>query len=125
MLTVTAAPRFQLRLIAGDHQTSLVNILIEIQDTFNCVTPRRLPSVTVTPDKDEIESLINDLQQPITKDNDTNKIFGLPSYSGQNMIGQVLKSFLQEINEINNHNLANAIASKMIFSKNHVKHLFV
>jgi hypothetical protein len=115
MLAATAAPRFKLRLPAGDSNISLVNILVEIKDTLNCVTQQRLTTpVIVTANKDEIERLVNDLQQPITEDNDINKIFGLPDDSGQNMIEQVLKSFLQEINEMNNHNLEIAIASKSI-----------
>ncbi len=114
MLTSTAAQTFQLRLIAGDSNTSLVHILVEIQDTLNCITSYKLPSVVVTPDKYAIENLINILQQTITKDNYTDEIFDLPDGSNQNMIRQVLNLLSQEMNALNSDSVADAIASKNI-----------
>lgn len=115
MLTSTAAQVFQLRLIAGDSNTSLVHILVEIEDTLNCMTPYKLqPAVVVTPDKDAIENLINTFQQTITKDNDTNEIFNLTDDSSQHMIRQVLNSLSQGMNVLNSDNVADAIASKNV-----------
>jgi hypothetical protein len=112
MLASTAAPRFQLRLPAGDRNTSLVNIVVEIQDTLNCVEQFELPSVVVMPEVDRMQTLIDDLQQPITEENDTQRIFDLPPNIGQNTFGQILTSISQGINDMNMHDVEIAIASK-------------
>jgi len=111
IIAFSPVPTFQVRLPAGDNQTSLLNLIINIQDTLACITVYNISSVSVTPDTVGIANLINDIQGPsggVT----TNPIVQLLASGNQNIVGQVIASLSQQFNQMNSENLNTAVSSK-------------
>jgi hypothetical protein len=101
----------QLRLPAGDLNTSSVYIIVLIRDILNSVTEYYMQSVVVTPDMTNIMILIDMLQQSNIELINTNSIIQLISSGDQNIVAQVLTSLSQVLNEMNNQNIDMAISS--------------
>ncbi len=111
IIAFSPVPTFQVRLPAGDNQTSLLNLMINIQDTLACVTEYNISSVSVTPDTVGIANLINDIQGSSVGAT-TNPIVQLLASGNQNTVGQVIASLSQQFNQMNSENLNTAVSSK-------------
>lgn len=106
--------RVGLRLSAGIGNDSLVNIIIEIRDTLNCVTEFDLSSISVRTDTATTNELINVLQQTNAQSINSNPVIQLLSSGNQNTIGQVLTSLSQIFNEMNLQNLETTVQSQIL-----------
>ncbi|CAF1529483.1 unnamed protein product, partial [Adineta steineri] len=101
---------FQVRLPAGDNETSLLNLVIYVRDLAGSVTQVNISSVNVIADSVTINDLIDkitNLSSTITN----NAIVRLLSSGNQNVVGQIMTSLSQEFNQINNDNLDKAISN--------------
>ena len=111
IVAFSSVSTFQVRLPAGDKQTSLLHLIIYIRDQLDCITELNLTSVTVVPDSEGINNLINIIQTS-SSNIETNPIVQLLLSGNQNTIGQILTSFSQQINKMNTESLDKAISSK-------------
>ncbi|CAF1124640.1 unnamed protein product [Adineta steineri] len=101
---------FQVRLPAGDNETSLLNLVVYVRDLAGSVTQVNISSVNIIADL----TTINDLIDKITNSSSTitnNAIVRLLSSGNQNIVGQIMTSLSQEFNQMNNDNLDKAISS--------------
>ena len=112
MVAFSAVPTIQLRLPAGDDNTSLIYLVASIRDTLDCVKQSNISSVTVLPDSEKMAHLIETLQNP-SSDKTKDPLVQILSSGNQNTIGQVISSLSQQFNKINNQTVENAVASKM------------
>ena len=94
MIAYWSFSQYQLRLPPSQNQTSLLNLIIFIRDQFDCVTQYNLTSVYVQSNKTELNSTI----QLLTNGN-------------QMTMNQILISFSQQLNQINDENIQQAIAN--------------
>jgi hypothetical protein len=105
MLAFSSESDIQLLLPSTNDNTSLLNIVAYISDTYDCVTEFNMSSVLVEADLSGIDSL----------QNSTNNAFIQMLASGnQNRISQVITSLSQQMNQINNQAIETAVASKCI-----------
>ena len=111
MIAFSAVSSFQVRLPAGDNETSLVNIVIYIRDLLDCIIEVNMSSIYVIVNSDEINNLISSLEDSSSQINN-NQFVRLLSSRNQNVVGQILTSLSQEFNNINTENIDNAISSK-------------
>ncbi|CAF4104041.1 unnamed protein product, partial [Adineta steineri] len=101
---------FQVRLPAGDNETSLLNLVVYVRDLVGSVTQVNISFVNVIADF----ATINDLIDKITNLSSTitdNPIVRLLSSGNQNVVGQIFISLSQEFNQMNVDNLDKAISS--------------
>ncbi|CAF4382868.1 unnamed protein product, partial [Adineta steineri] len=101
---------FQVRLPAGDNETSLLNLVIYVRDLVGSVTQVNISSVNVITDL----VVINDLIDKITNSSSTitnNAIVRLLSSGNQNVVGQMIISLSQELNQMSSENLDKAISN--------------
>ncbi|CAF0785734.1 unnamed protein product [Adineta steineri] len=101
---------FQVRLPAGDNETSLLNLVIYVRDIVGSVTQVNISSVNVITDL----IVINDLIDKITNSSSTitnNAIVRLLSSGNQNVVGQMIISLSQELNQMSSENLDKAISN--------------
>ncbi len=113
---------FQVRLPAGDDQTSLLHLIVQIRDTLDCITEYNMSSLTVLPDSVGINDLINDIQSSsggIT----TNPIVQLLASGNQNIVGQMISSLSQQFNKMNQESLNEAVLGKSL--DNMIKVIFI
>ncbi len=111
MIAFSFVSAFEVRLPAGNDQTSLLNLVIHIRDTLDCITEWNMTSVIVTPDSSSISDLIN-IFQTSTNLLTTNPIVQLLSSGNQNTVGQILTSISQQFNKMNSESLETAVSSK-------------
>jgi hypothetical protein len=100
MVGFTSASNLQLRLPAGNDNTSLVNLVVHIRDTFDCITEYNSSSLTLVLDSTEINDLINNLQISSNAINN-NPIAQLLASGNQDMVGQIITSLSQIFNKMN------------------------
>jgi hypothetical protein len=106
MLAFSWESEIQLVLPSTNDNTSLLNIVAYISDTYDCVTEFNMSSVLVEADLSAIDSL----------QNSTNNAFIQMLASGnQNRISQVITSISQQLNQINNLAIETAVGSKCIY----------
>ncbi|CAF0947824.1 unnamed protein product [Adineta steineri] len=101
---------FQVRLPAGDNETSLLNLVVHVRDLVGSVTQVNITSVNIIADLATINDLINKIinsSNTITN----NPIVRLLSSGNQNVVGQMIISLSQELNQMNSENLDNAISN--------------
>ena len=111
MIAFSPLSTFQVRLPAGNDQTSLLHIIVNIRDTLDCIIELNISSVSVLSDSAGISELINNLQS--SSDGQTNNpIAQLLASGNQNTVGQILTSLSQEFNKMNNNNVDKAVSSK-------------
>jgi len=110
MIAFSSVSDFQIRLPAGDAQTSLLNIVIHIRDILDCVTEVNISSVSVIPDSTGITDLINTLQNS-PNEITNNPIVRLLASQNQNIVGQIITSLSQQFNQINNESVNKAASS--------------
>jgi hypothetical protein len=97
---------FDIQLPAGD----VMNLIVHIRDTFECVTEYNMSSVSVIPDTTVINNLINNLQVSTSAANN-NPIVQLLTGGNQNTVGQVITSLSQVFNNMNTQSIQNAVSS--------------
>ena len=110
MLAFTPVSLSQLRMPAGDGNTSSLNLIGFVRDTLDCVTEFNMSSIIVVPDSAGIASFVDAVQQSgagITN----NPLVQLLASGNQNTIGQVITSLSQEFNKMNSQHVANAVSS--------------
>jgi len=113
MLAFSSVPTIQVRLPAGNDQTTLLHIVAVIRDRLDCIAERNLSSVAVLSDSEGLANLVATFQnKKNTKIN--NPILQTLSSGNQNLIGQIITSVSLEFNKINNQTIESAISSKMI-----------
>ena len=111
MVSFASASSFRLRLTAGSGNGSLVNLVVHIRDTFDCITEYDLPSLSVLPDTTEINDLIDYLKLPTSTTNQK-PILQLLATGNQNLVGQIVNSISQVLNEMNIEYLEQAVLGK-------------
>jgi hypothetical protein len=110
LIGFSSVSQFEVRLPVGNENTSLLQLLIYIRDTFDCSTQFNLSSVIVQSDSSSIDNLMNTFQNSpnsLTK----NPIIQLLSSGNQNTVGQILTSISQQFNKINIQSLNNAFSN--------------
>ena len=110
MIAFSSVETLQVRLPAGNVNTSLLYIYAYIRDTLDCVTKVNLSSVVVISDLSQMNSLIDSLQNSnngITN----NPLVQMLASENQNTVSQVIISLSQEFNKINNQAIENAVTS--------------
>ncbi|CAF1644087.1 unnamed protein product [Adineta ricciae] len=100
---------FQVQLPPGDNQTSLLNIVIHIRDTLDCVTIVNMTQISVFINQNEI----NDLQNLANLSNN-NPIVQLLWSGNQNIVGQIVNSVSQTLNQMNTESINNAISNGLV-----------
>jgi hypothetical protein len=108
LIAFSPIPDFQVRLPAGDDQLYLI---INIRDTFDCVTEFNMSFVSVVADSLSMNDL-SDILQNITDEINKNSLIRLLASKSQNIVGQILISLSKEFNKINNQIVENAVLSK-------------
>ncbi|CAF4146964.1 unnamed protein product, partial [Adineta steineri] len=101
---------FQVRLPAGDNETSLLNLVVYVRDLLNSVTQVNISAVSVIADL----AIINDLIDKITDSSSTitnDPIVRLLSSGNQNVVGQMIIALSQELNQMSSENLDKAISN--------------
>ncbi|CAF4271883.1 unnamed protein product, partial [Adineta steineri] len=110
MIAFSTEYNFQVRLPAGDNKTSLLNFVIYVRDFLNSITQVNISSVNVIRDF----AIINDLIDKVKTSSSTitnNPIVQLLSSGNQNVVGQMIISLSQELNQMNSENLDKAISN--------------
>jgi len=111
ILAFSSIPTTQVRLPAGNDNTSFINLIVYIRDTLDGITEYNLSSPSIVPDTVEINNLIDNLQISTNAANN-NPIVQLLSSGNQNIVGQIIISLSQIFNRMNIENLENTISSK-------------
>jgi len=111
MVAFSSVSIFQVRLPAGDNQTSLLNLVIYVRDILDCITEVNMSSIIVQVNSNDINNLINVLQSSSNQINN-NQFIQLLSSGNQNVVGQVITSLSQQFNQMSNENVDNAVSSK-------------
>jgi hypothetical protein len=111
MIAFTSVSNFQVRLPAGNDNSSLVNLIIYIRDTLDCFAEYNISSPSVVPDTTAINDLIDNLKGSASVIN-SNPIVQLLAGGNQNTIGQVIISISQVFNQMNIESLQNTVSSK-------------
>jgi hypothetical protein len=114
ILSHTTKSSIKLRLPASIDQTSTLQIVVQIRDTFDSGTEVNLSSIIVLANSSAIKNLIDILQN---SDNDLSNdpLIQLLSSDDQNTVGQIITSISQVFNEINDDTIKNAALSKCLF----------
>jgi len=116
MIGFSSMSNFDVQLPAGDDNTSMVNLIVHIRDTLECVAEYNMSSVSVIPDTAGINNLINNLQVSTNAANN-NPIVQLLAGGNQNTVGQIITSLSQVFNKMNTQNLENAVSSNKYSKK--------
>ena len=102
---------FQVRLPAGNNQTSKIHLVISIRDQFDYVAEYNMSSVIITWDLAEINTLIDDITNS-SPEVIMNPIVQLLASENQNIVGQIITSLAQILNKFSNDHLAQALSGK-------------
>ena len=121
IVAYSAVPIFQVRLPAGDNQTSTLHLLVHIRDELECITALNMSSVIVIADSAGMMNLITDIQSSSGGDT-SNPIVQLLASGNQNIVGQVLTSVSQQFNRINEDSIDRAVSSQ---SRNHPANILI
>ncbi|CAF3807836.1 unnamed protein product [Rotaria sp. Silwood1] len=101
---------FQVRLLTGENQTLLLNIVIYIRDFLDCITEVNMSSISVISDSAGINDLINNIQS--SSNEITNNPIVQLLYSGnQNIVGQIITSLSQYFNQMNTESVDDAVSN--------------
>jgi hypothetical protein len=111
MIAFTSVSNLQVRLPAGNNNSSLVNLIVHIRDTLNCFAEYNISSPIVVPDTAGINDLIANLKASTNVIN-SNPIVQLLVGGNQNTVGQVITSISQVFNQMNTESLQNTVSSK-------------
>ncbi|CAF1390512.1 unnamed protein product, partial [Adineta ricciae] len=112
MIAFSSVTQFQLQLPAGNEQTAMLNLVVYVRDLLDCVTEVNMSAVHVIADTVAINQLMESIQ--ISSSSTTlsdNPTVQLLSSGNQNIVGQVLTSFSQQLNLMENTSVAKATSS--------------
>jgi hypothetical protein len=109
MLAFTIQSSLQIYLPAGDDNTSLLNLTVQIRDLLNCVQTYFMDPIVVTLDQKSIDTFFDIRKNPNNGDTNNPIVQALTS-GNQNIVGATVTSLSQEFNKKNKQNLDNAIA---------------
>ncbi|CAF1443700.1 unnamed protein product, partial [Adineta ricciae] len=109
IIAYSTVPMFQVLLPAGNNQTTLLHLTVYIRDQMDCTTVLNLSSVSVISDTIAVTNLINDIQSSSNRST-TNSIIQLLASGNQNLVGQVLTSVSQQLNQMNDESLDRAVS---------------
>ena len=121
LIAFSSLSMFQLRLPAGQKNTSILRLSVTIRDRMDCVRQVNLPSIVVRIDSDEIDHFLLSLQSltvgadtsmPSSTTLNNNPLVQILSSGNQNAVGQVLGSLSQQFNDINTQALQTAADSQ-------------
>ncbi|UJR16871.1 hypothetical protein I4U23_003769 [Adineta vaga] len=101
IVAYSAISNFQVRLPAGDNQTSLLHLTIHIRDTLDCIIVLNISTVHVQADLVEITNLIDNINSQ-SNTRMTNPIVQSLASENQNIVSQLINSLSQEFNKMNN-----------------------
>jgi len=110
MLAFTIKSSLEIYLPAGDDNTSLLNLTVQIRDLLNCVKEYFMEPIVVTLDQKSIDTFSDIIKNP-NNGNTNNPIVQALTSGNQNIVGATVTSLSQEFNKKNKQNLDNAIAS--------------
>ncbi|CAF1473458.1 unnamed protein product [Adineta ricciae] len=96
---------FEVRLPADDLNTSVIHLTVFIRDQFDCIQEVNITSVTIIQDLLEINNLLNNIK--------TNSTLRLISSTNQNVVGQVIYSFSQQLNQLDGQNIDKALSNNI------------
>ena len=113
MIAFSSVPTMQVRLPAGQANTSVLHLLVVIRDAMDCVAEANVLSVVVRTDSSAIDEFVSTVQASAS----TTALNRLPLvqalHSGNQIaIGQVLSSLSQQFNGINTQALQTAAHSE-------------
>ena len=110
LVAFSSVPMFQVRLPAGSNTTSRLNLFVKIQDTLNSYTDFNLTPVLVVQDTTILSDFIDSIRNG-TNISTNQFLFQLLSTGDQNTVEQIITILSQELNQINNEQLQNAVTS--------------
>jgi hypothetical protein len=113
MLGFTTLSTFQIRLPAGNDNTSLLMLRVHIRDMLDCVAEFDLESPVVVADLTAINTLIDVLQEP-SNGATNNSYVRLLASRNQNTVAQVITLLAREFSKMNKQNIETAIVSKYL-----------
>ncbi|CAF1506830.1 unnamed protein product [Adineta ricciae] len=101
MIAFSMISTFDVYLPIGDNETSLINLVIDIQDEFNCLIEVNISSVNVISDGILIDNIT---ENPMNK---------LLSSENQNLIAQIIISICEELNQMNKNSFIDLSVSSL------------
>ena len=110
LVAFSSVPMFQVRLPAGSNTTSRLNLFVKIQDTLDSYTDFNLTPVLVVQDTTILSDFIDSIRNG-TNISTNQFLFQLLSTGDQNTVEQIITILSQELNQINNEQLQNAVTS--------------
>ena len=113
IIAFSAVHIFQVRLPAGDNQTSVLHLLVQIRDELDCITELNISSVIVIADTMEVTNLIMDVQSS-SGGNTNSPLVQLLASGNQNIVGQVLTSVSQQFTRMNDEFINQAVFSQFL-----------
>jgi hypothetical protein len=109
MLAFSFVSTIQLLLPPTNDNTSLLNIVVYIRDTYDCAKQFNISSILVESDLTQIDGLIGN-----SRNSTTNAFFQMLNSGNQNAVSQVVTSISQQSNTINNQAIQTALESKSL-----------
>lgn len=106
--------QFQVRLSAGSGNTSVVDLVVEIRDRFDCVTEVNISSVVVRADVSSVSQLIDTFENSF-ESLSSNPMVQLLSSGNQNVVAQLVTSLCEQFNQRSNEALGEVVSSKSFF----------
>ena len=103
MIAFSYVPIFQVRLPSGSNETSSIHLILSIRNLLDSWIDINMSSINITIDIRENSSSIS---------TNHSQFIHLLSNGNQNSIGQMVILLSQQLNQMNNQSLANAISSR-------------
>ena len=107
MIAFSPVSSFEVYLPVGEGPSSSLQLLIYIRDSRDCLTEWNLTSIIVQPERNAFVDLLYSSPGSLS-----NPFVRLVSTSNQNRVGQVLSSVSQQLNQVDDDNLQQAISSQ-------------
>ncbi|CAF5043887.1 unnamed protein product, partial [Rotaria sp. Silwood1] len=104
MIGFSFVPHFQVRLPVGDESTSVLNMIVQIRDSYDCIAEWNISSIVVIMDMKPLISLIKGLHGSSEEINN-NPLIRLLASGNQNTMGQIITLISQEFNKMNIQNI--------------------
>ena len=101
---------FQVRLATDAETETVVNLTVHIRDQRDCITAYNLSSVVISPDLVGMTDLIDRVLN-VSQTLPSNAFVQLLTSGNQNLVGQLITSFSQQLNRINRQALTNLLLS--------------
>jgi hypothetical protein len=126
MLGYNTSTIFQVRMPIGNLNSTLLQILVQVRDKYDCVTEVNLPWISVLPDMNNIISLIKAVESTLP-DADysnmmtANSLISILYDGNQNDVCQILTSVSQMLNILAQQNLQSAIHSESYLVLSHIE----